>query len=194
MLHRLPDINNLPDPLKQYQFTFVISKFRGSDGIAGALTGNFKNAFKNTTKSVPERFELQCSSFSWPGARVGTTEVCIADFKRTRPTVQNKSGQWKTTVYETMDGLVITSIRNWLDAIHNPMSGINLPSTLYVSQCEVKFSTPLTEKKAILRGFYPIEMSEVSINPSSSEPVSVSVTWNYDWYTESNLGGVLNIL
>lgn len=198
-LHRLQDINGLPDPLKQYQFTFAISKFRGSDGIAGMFNGNvglkdvFGGIFKND-KSIAERFELQCSSYTWPGSKVYTTQLSINGHKRTRPSYQDKSGQWKTVVYETMDGVIITAIRNWLDAIHNPLTGVTLPSTLYVSQCEVKFKTPLTEKKAILRGFYPVSIGDIQIDASSSNPIQANVTWNYDYYTESSLGGVLNII
>mgnify|MGYP003297678373 FL=1 len=197
-LHKLQDLNKLPDPLKQYQFTFNISKFRGSDGIAGMFTGNMgindlSKAFKSNT-SVSERFELQCSSYFWPGSKMSTTETVIGGHKRTRASYQDKSGQWQTTVYETMDGLVISSIQNWLDAMYNPMTGITLPSTLYISQCEVRFKTPLTEKKAILRGFYPLSISNIQIDASSSKPVQAQITWNYDWFTETELGGVLNIL
>ena len=211
-LHRIKDVNGLPDPLKQYQFTFTISKFRGSDGIAGIFSGSTidVNAFKpvssalNTTekmmgffdssKSISERFELQCSSYFWPGSKMNTTELTIGGHHRTRATYQDKSGQWQTTVYETMDGLIISSIRNWLDAMYNPLTGITLPSTLYISQCEVKFKTPLTEKKALLRGFYPVSISNIQIDASSSNPVQAQVIWNYDYYTETELGGLLNIL
>lgn len=198
MLHKLKDINDLPDPLKQYQFTFSISKFRGSDGIAGIFSGNLnpRDIIGGITNKgdEPRRFELQCSSFSWPGSKINTSEVVIGGHKRTRATYQDKSGQWKTTVYETMDGLVISSIRNWMDAIYNPLTGITIPSTLYVSQCEVRFETPLTTKKALLRGFYPLSIENIQIDPSSSQPVQANITWNYDYYTESDLGGVLKLL
>ena len=204
-LHRIKDLNGLPDPVKQYQFTFNISKFRGSDGIAGIFSGstvelnplktakNLLSAF-DSSKSVSERFELQCSSYFWPGSRMATTELVIGGHHRTRATYQDKAGQWQTTVYETMDGLVISSIQNWLDAMYNPMTGITLPSTLYISQCDVQMKTPLTTKHALLRGFYPISISNIQIDPSSSKPVQAQITWNYDWFSESNLGGVLNIL
>ncbi len=198
-LHRLQDVNGLPDPLKQYQFTFAISKFRGSDGIAGMFSGNLNpkdvvGGFLKNNRSISERFELQCSSYFWPGSRMATTETVIGGHHRTRATYQDKAGQWQTTVYETMDGLVITSIRNWLDAMYNPATGITLPSTLYISQCEVSFKTPLTTKKALLRGFYPISISNIQIDASSSAPVQAQITWNYDWFTETNLGDFLNIL
>lgn len=206
-LHKLQDVNHLPDPLKQYQFSFEISKFRGSDGIAGVFSGatslnplkpvqtanKILDGFKRNDKPA-ERFELQCSSYFWPGSKMYTTETVIGGHHRTRATYQDKSGQWKTTVYETMDGLIITSIRNWLDAMYNPMSGITLPSELYISQCVVRFTTPLTEKKAILRGFYPISISNIQIDASSSNPVQCEVVWNYDWFTETELSGALKLL
>ena len=198
-LHKLKDINNLPDPLKQYQFTFTISKFRGSDGIAGIFSGNLNldsisKSFSTKQGDESRRFELQCSSYFWPGSKIYTTDLVIGGHHRTRATYQDKSGQWRTTVYETMDGLIISSIRNWMDAMYNPLTGITIPSTLYISQCEVKFTTPLTTKKAILRGFYPLSIDNIQIDASSSKPVQAEITWNYDYYTESDLGGVLKIL
>jgi hypothetical protein len=204
MLHKLQDVNNLPDPLKQYQFTFAISKFRGSDGIAGFFStgdsnfgSNVFNFGKNdSTDKISERFELQCSSYFWPGTKMYTTDVIIGGHHRTRATYQDKAGQWRTTVYETMDGLVIDSIRNWMDAMYNPLTGITLPSTLYISQCEVKFVTPLTHKRAILRGFYPVSISDIQIDASSSKPVQAEIIWNYDYYIESDTGlnGTLRLL
>lgn len=190
MLHTLSDVNRLPDPLKQFQFTFCISKIRGSDGLAGAFIGESTNM---TDSQRSSRYEIQCTSYSWPGAKMSTTETVIYGHRRTRPSIQDKSGKWKTRVIETQDGAIIQMIRNWMDAIYNPVTGLGLPSELYVSRCEIKMSTPLTNKSIWLRGFYPLEMGNIQIDPSSSKPVEVDVTWNYDWTSESSLN-TLNLL
>lgn len=185
-LHSLVDLNNLDDPLKQYQVTFVISTMRGSSGLGSILSGGMGDKAADSNE-----LELRCTSFTYPGTKITTTKTVIFNHIRSRAGIQNKSGQWKTTFVEGQSGQVLTAIQNWCDLINNPLTGITAPSTLYTSLALVKIQSPNGHKKQIyLRGLYPIEISPIEINPSSSEMMQVTVTWNYDWWSEQKLLGL----
>lgn len=181
-LHKVSELNNLPDPIKQYQFSFTISSMAGSD--------NFD----------PQRLELQCSSFSFPGSQIKTTSVVIGTHYRTRAALQDKSGTWRTIVYDTQGGEIILNIQKWMDLINNPVTGLIAPSAQYVKQGVIQL---LNEKMSPIRsytlyGLYPTAIGQIDIDPNSSQPVRVSIDWNYDWFTDKDIksnkdGGLLAV-
>lgn len=186
-LHSLKDVNQLIDPLKQYQVTFTISHMRGSKGILGMLSGGSgdKAVSSNT-------FELRCESFTYPGTKISTTETRIWTYKRKIASQQDKSGTWETTLIEDQNGAVLNTIQNWCDLINNPVTGLINPSTLYTSlaNVDIRSADGKLAKRIYLRGLYPIEIKPININASSSDAVKVSVTWNYNWFTEEKLLGL----
>lgn len=185
-LHSIKDLNALDDPLKQYQITFLISTMRGSSGLGGILSGGMGDKAADSNE-----LELRCTSFTYPGTKIATTKTVIYNHVRTRAAMQNKSGQWSTTVIEGQSGQVLTAIQNWCDLINNPLTGISTPSTLYTSLALLKIQSPNGHKKQIyLHGLYPVEIKPITINPSASEAVQVEITWNYDWYSEQKLLGL----
>ena len=185
-LHSIVDLNALDDPLKQFQVTFLISTMRGSSGLGSIFSGGMGDKSASS-----HELELRCTSFTYPGTKITTTKTVLFNHVRSRAAMQNKSGQWKTTFIEGQSGQVLTAIQNWCDLINNPLTGVTAPSTLYTSLALVKIESPNGHKKQIyLRGLYPIEISPITINPSSPEAVSVEVTWNYDWYSEQKLLGL----
>lgn len=195
-LKKLSKIRNLKDPLKQFQITFTISKFPGLN--IGLLAQ--KNALQSENRHViddMEELEMRCTSFSYPGTKLGQSNVTIAGFRRKLATIQNKSGVWTCQFTEDQNGGVLNTIQAWCDIIHNQLTGIRLPSTYYVTTCLVKIETAENKlenygehgRTLWLKGFYPIRYSVDTIGASESAPVSVTVDFNYDWWTEFGTSG-----
>lgn len=195
-LHSLNDIRNLEDPLKQFQIKFTISMVPGlalaaaQQNLSGIASGNFSTVSAET-------LELRCTSFTYPGTKLGQSSTTIAGFRRKLGTIQNKSGIWDCKIVEDQDGGVINTIQSWCDLIHNPFAGVRLPSVSYVSTCVVDIQS-IDKRNSLwrrvysdskgrriwLKGFYPIEYTVGQIDASSSAPVEIDVKFNYDWWSE----------
>ncbi len=192
-LQKLNQVLGLSDPLKQYQVTFSISSLpalalaiaqQKVTGALGYLVGS-----GNLETVGAETMTLRAQSFSYPTAKINQSDLQILSFRRKLATTQDKSGEWKCSITETQGGGVLNTIQSWLDLIHNPLTGIRMPSTVYVSTCVVDIEGASGEVRRIyLKGFYPISYSVSEINVSSSDAVKVDVTWNYDWFTELPTG------
>ena len=191
-LKRLNEIRSLKDPLKQFQVTFTISMLPAmqlaikQQKASGAITGN------NDTVDA-KTMELRCTSFSYPGTKLGQSSTTIAGFRRKLATIQNKSGTWSCKITEDQNGGVMNTIQSWCDLIHNPFTGLRMPSTVYVTTCVVKIkSAEISQdnygengRTLWLKGFYPIEYTVTDIDPSNSDPIEIDVKFNYDWWSET---------
>lgn len=198
-LHSLNDVRRLQDPLKQFQVKFTISMVPAlalaisQQKVAGVLNGNFSTVDAET-------LELRCTSFTYPGTKLGQSSTTIAGFRRKLGTIQNKSGIWNCKITEDQNGGVINTIQSWCDLIHNPFSGVRLPSATYVSTCAVDIQSIESRndlwknvyggkgRRIYLKGFYPIEYTIGQIDASSSNPVEIDVKFNYDWWSETITG------
>jgi hypothetical protein len=204
-LHSLNTIRDLKDPLKQFQIKFTISMVPAlalaiaEQKVAGVLNGNFATVDAKT-------LELRCTSFTYPGTKIGQSSTVIGGFRRKLGTVQNKSGIWNCKITEDQNGAVLNTIQAWCDLIHNPFSGTRLPSVTYVTTCVVDIESadsprnnkyiPLFKeiygknkgRRIWLKGFYPIEYTVGQIDASSSNPVELDVKFNYDWWSETITG------
>ena len=198
-LHSLNEIRDLQDPLKQFQIKFTISMVPAlylaiaQQKAASVLNGNFSTVNAET-------LELRCTSFTYPGTKLGQSSTTIAGFRRKLGTIQNKSGIWDCKITEDQNGGVVNTIQSWCDLIHNPFSGVRLPSAAYVSTCAVDIQSVESRndfwkhiygnrgRRIYLKGFYPIEYTIGQIDASSSAPVEIDVKFNYDWWTETATG------
>lgn len=191
-LKSLNEIRNLKDPLKQFQVTFTISMIPAlwlaiqQQKLTGIISGNSDTV-------DPKTLELRCTSFSYPGTKLGQSSTTIAGFRRKLATIQNKSGTWTCKITEDQNGGVMNTLQAWCDLIHNPFNGLRMPSTVYVTTCVVKIQKAQyntsdygdTARTIWLKGFYPIEYSVGEIGASESQPVEVTVKFNYDWWSET---------
>lgn len=184
-LQRLSKIKGLQDPLKQFQITFTISMAPAlllaiaQQKATGILTGGDNGKTVNA-----EELTLRCTSFSYPTSKIIQTNLVIGSFRRKLGALQNKSGVWKCKITEQQDGGVLNTIQSWMDLIHNPMTGISCSSILYVSTCVVDIEGIKGKRRIYLKGFYPIEYSVGEIDPNSSKPLDINISFNYDWWTE----------
>lgn len=193
MLRTLNEVRSLKDPIKQSQCEFIIQDTPGlllaklSQKIAGKISGN-------TAVATAKELRLRCTSFSYPGAKLGQTDLIIAGHRRKLGTIQNKSGIWKCRVVEDFEGSVLNIIAAWQDLIHSNFTGTRVPSIGYVSTCKILLggdnagghvrNASLARRQIILHGFYPVEYHVNDIDPSSSNPIEVDISFNYDCFFE----------
>lgn len=202
MLRTLNEIRGLQDPVKQSQCEFIIANIPGlalartTQKIVGKLSGNKKTVDAKTLR-------LRATSFSYPSAKLSQTTLILGGHRRKLGTIQDKSGIWKCKVTEDFEGGVINTIQCWLDLIHSNISGTRMPSIAYTGTCQIllggdndggKVSTGLDRRSIVLHGFYPISYTVNDIDPSSSNPIDVDISWNYDYFAENNysLMGLFN--
>lgn len=175
-LHSVSEINKLKDPLKQYQFKFVLSGMPGSNFSA-------------------ENLELQCASFSVPGNTIKTVQTVIGTHYRTRAALQDKSGTWRTTIYDTQGGEVWHALQKWFDKINDPETGLIAISSKYIREAEIQIldEDNLIAREIHLFGVYPVRLGQLEIKSSSSDAVTLSVDWNYDWFAEHGIRSSLTV-
>lgn len=192
MLHTLDSVKTLRDPLKQYMVEFTISEFPVSTVInTYAKFINMLGSLGSASKMASFKdLKFRAETFSYPTSKIKQTELNINGFKRKIGSIQDKSGTWTCKITEDYRGGVMQLIQNWLNCVHNTETGIRLPSVLYSTNCEVAIRQPdgKAVRKLFLRGFYPISYTVNEINASSSDPVSVTVTFNYDFFSNTEHG------
>lgn len=204
MLRKLSEIRALKDPIKQSQVEFIISDTPAlllaklQQNIVGLISGNTK-----TTN--PKELRLRCTSYGYPGAKLSQTEVVIAGHVRRLGQIQDRSGTWTITVTEDFEGSILNTIEAWCDLIHSPVAGTRLPSSLYKTVARIQLGgnvknpangNKLNMRTIWLQGVYPISYEIGELNPSDSSPISVKITFNYDWFganSYSLVNGVANL-
>lgn len=204
MLRQLNEIRALKDPIKQSQVEFIISDTPAlllsklEQNICGLVSGN-------TSTCGPKELRLRCTSYGYPGAKISQTETVIAGHVRRLGQVQDRSGTWKVSVTEDYEGTILNTIEAWCDLINSPVTGIRLPSALYKTVARIQlgghvkypFSGKELGMRTIwLRGVYPISYEIGELNPSDSGPITVNITFSYDWFggnSYSLVNGVANL-
>lgn len=187
MLKALNEIRALKDPLKQNQVEFVLCEYPAlklaqiTQKVAGVLSGN-------TEVASEKELHLRCTSFNLPGCKIGQTELILQGMRRKDATIQNRSGTWTCTITEDFDGSIGNILQAWCDLIHAPLIGTRLPSNFYYGLAQINIGgTAGTKGRTLyLKGLYPISVQMNQINTSSSDPVEITVTWNYNWYGDQS--------
>ena len=197
MLRKLEDIKTLKDPLKQYMIDFSIPEIPAvlAAKTMNTLTEATGATFGKTWMASIKDFKFRATSFSYPSCKIKQIETVVNGFTKKIGILQDKSGVWKCNVIDDYKGGIIQLIQSWCDCIHNTEFGITLPSVLYSTTCQITINKPTgnavedddkkrpNARKIYLRGFYPISYSVGEINTSSSDPVTCSVEFNYDFYS-----------
>lgn len=197
-LRSLNEIRALKDPVKQFQAELTLYDIpalalaRASQNLVGKLSGN-------TAMVSNEELTLRCTKFSYPGAKIAQDELILMGHRRRRATIQNRSGILQADIVETMEGGVLNLIEAWCDLMHSPLLGTRIPSGLYVGEAVITFgerveNSDLDKRTIHLKGFYPIEYKVSDIDASSSEPIIISVSFNYDYFAGNSfsISGLLN--
>ena len=189
MLHTLHEICGLKDPAKQSEVEFIISDIpapllaKTTQMVAGKLSGNTAIA---TTKEL----RLRCTSFSYPGTKIETIDMFLGHHRKKVGTVQNKSGTWKVKVTEDYQGSVLNFIQAWCDLIHSNLLGTRLPTSLYTTNACIIIGEGIkgnkTKRTIWLKGVWPTGYQVNTINPTSSNPIDVDISFNYDYFADNS--------
>ena len=89
---------------------------------------------------------------------------------------------WKVTI-RTFQYIDYRMIKSWFENIHSPMNGNrtspkDYKSTCTVSQIDHRSGLPLTN--FIIKGVFPLSVSEVTFSEDSNELIKFDVTFNVD--------------
>lgn len=163
MLKSLNTIRSLAEPVKQFQGDLVIS---------------VPWAIKQDTKKIVYR----CTSYSYPTASISQTKVTIAGYSHHRAAFQDRSGTFTCKITEDMKGSVLKFINSWMSLMHSYVVNYRSSSNSYLGEAVIKIAQGGREIE--LYGFYPIKYSVAAINPSSSDPVDITIDFNYDYWIE----------
>lgn len=188
MLRTLNEIRGLNDPIKQNQVDFVISDFPGVT-MARAIQKIWGKASGNSEVASTKELRLRATMLSYPGIKIKQSELVIAGHKRRLGTIQDKSGVFTCKVTEDNGGSVLNLIQAWCDLIHSNLLGTRLPNALYSVHCQITLGGhcgPQNKRTIYLKNFYPIEYSVNEINASSSDPIDVTIKFNYDYFAENS--------
>lgn len=175
-LHTLKDINNLNDPLKQFECQFV---------IAVPPHSPFNSDFA-------DQLELRAQTFSFPEMKGDTTTVTWGGHERQYAGKQTRSGDWTVTFTEVWSGDIIDGFKKWVNQYHNFKNGTISLFKEYATTIDVALLNPnvydpmptgVTAKNVRLYRAYPTNIATSGeINASSSDPVEITVTLHYDYF------------
>ena len=178
MLKPLNKIANLKDPLKQFVSTWT---FGAIDGI-NLDWGNL---------------ELRCQTYGFPTLTGDTTDVTWGGFPRKYAGKQIRQGTWSVTFVEVWDVAILNGFKEWANLYHQYLKGKITLLKDYSTWANIKLLDPdVYDKERInsddaskiheysmrLYDVFPMEVNAGSIEASSSDPIVMDVTFNYNYF------------
>lgn len=176
MLHSLSKVQNLKDPLKMFDVNWVISFPSGSP-----LTSLVKT----------EDLELRCQTFGFPTLTGDKTEVDWGGFHRVYAGKQTRQGEWTVTFTEVWDSSITEAMKVWLNMYHNYKNGTISLLDAYTATVNVALLNPevyepkpegMTRYDLRLYDVFPTNVTFPNIQASSSNPIEITATFNYNYF------------
>jgi hypothetical protein len=176
MLHSLSKVQNLKDPLKMFDVNWVISFPSGSP-----LTNLIKT----------EDLELRCQAFGFPTLTGDKTEVDWGGFHRVYAGKQTRQGEWTVTFTEVWDSTITEAMKVWLNMYHNYKNGTISLLDAYTATVNVALLNPevyepkpegMVRYDLRLYDVFPTNISFPNIEASSSNPIEITGTFNYNYF------------
>jgi len=185
MLKSLDTVATLDDPLKQFVSTWTM-------GLTGNLVSDVFSGLNGT-----EQLELRCQSYSLPTMTNDQTEVTWAGFKRVYAGKQTRQGSWTVNFIEVWDAKIAEGFKKWLNVLHNYGAGTISLLKDYKADVNISLVNPdvydansearSAEKYDIkLYDVFPTEVSLGEIDASSSNPVEIKATFNFNYFLMGN--------
>lgn len=174
MLKKLNDVRNLKDPLKQFVSSWTFGELAG-------ISLDFKD------------LELRCQTYGFPTLQGDTTDVTWGGFARRYAGKQTRQGTWSVSFIEVWDAAIIDGFKDWLNLYHQYKDGKITLLNDYSTYANIKLLDPdvydtkiVTEKineySLRLYDVFPMEVNASNIEASSSEPIQLDVTFNYNYF------------
>lgn len=175
-LHSVKEINSLNDPLKMFLCTFTIP-FPAA-------------AIPNGVTDFADKLEMRAQTFNLPKITGDVTEVTWGGHNRQYAGKQQRQGDWTVKFTEVYNGEIITAFKNWVNLYHKYQDGTISLFEEYnkIIQVDIHNPTlysPTTDANHLYMNLYrawPKEVSASEIDPNSSNPVEVTVTFHYDYF------------
>lgn len=179
MLKKLNDVRNLKDPLKQFVSTWTF----------GAIPSLSNIDFKD--------LELRCQTYGFPTLTGDTTDVTWGGFARRYAGKQTRQGTWNVTFIEVWDASIIDGFKDWLNLYHQYKDGKITLLNDYSTYANIKLldpdvynttvvTEPISEYSLRLYDVFPMEVNAGQIDASSSEAISMDVTFSYNYFLLGN--------
>jgi hypothetical protein len=170
MAVEITEVRALTEVLKPYQFEIVIPEIPGGAG------------------DPPDIVSLRCTSMTLPGRSIEPAQYAlgggheVVDAGRT-----TFSRQWSVQLVESIDTGILQAIEGWQKLCFNQVTGIQSTSDEYKRDFDVNLlrndgSVSLTRRYF---GAFPLELGDLNFDHSSSEPITVDVTWSFDYWDDA---------
>ncbi len=159
----IQDFRGLPDPLLQYRWTLIIPNVPGGGDA--------------------RRIQYQCQTSSIPGLSNEEVLVTAHGIDLRFAGREQYGGTLNCQFYETRDGVIIRTFRNWLKFQRDAETGTgNYKEDYAVSGQLLLLDDKVKEAFRIeFLGLHMGDLQEASVDGSSSAPVQFSVTFRYDY-------------
>lgn len=176
MLKPLNEVRNLKDPLKQFVSTWQFA-FPAGSSLSGVIDTH--------------DLELRCQSYGLPTLKGDTTEVTWGGFKRVYAGKQDRQGSWSVKFIEVWDASIVEGFKVWLNKYHQYKNGTISLLDQYTATANISLVDPdvydpqpegIKRYDIRLSDVFPSEVSLPEINASSSEAVSIDVTFNFNYF------------
>lgn len=164
-LQNIEKLATMTDPLKQFMFKMVITEMKGG-------------------KINAENFELQCQSYTFPGGEMSVTNVALGGWTRQDAALQNRAGDWQTTVVETWDATIYDEFESWMNIMHDVEAGTISSATQYKTSAAVSLvnGQGAAMKTRTLKQLFPKNVGAATYAPTGPDAVTIPVTWHYDFW------------
>ena len=154
------------------------------------------NQFKLTIMKPPaadltwtdEIMQLKCVNVALPSHTIEPTEtdfgrgIVLRDVGRT-----TYAGDLQTSFKEDVNLNIYSSIMRWMTAIDNLVEGVGTNKEMYQARARVE---ALNRQEAVIwrremLGFWPGEVSELSLDSTAVDTAQLDVTWKYDYFKDT---------
>jgi hypothetical protein len=164
----IEEIRNLAEPLKGYQFKVTIAN---APGGAGASV---------------EELQFLCQSTVLPGRTVDQVVTSLGGHDVSDPGRSPGPKTWAVTFAETTTAAIVQRVEAWQRLCYDPESGVN------GSRADIKRNARIellnNAKEVVLSrqivGIWPQDIADMAMDYSSSEVVTLDVTWSYDYHID----------
>ena len=180
MLKPLSDVRNLKDPLKQFVCNF---------SLAFPATSQL-NQYIDVKDLV-----LRATSYSLPSFKSQSTDVTWAGFERKYGGRQQRQGEWSCEIIEVWDARVVEVFKRWFNAYHNYKDGTIALLDQYCGTVDLELVNPdvyepkpegMVRYDLRLYDVFPTNVSFPDIQASSSDPITLTVSFNYNYFLMGN--------
>ncbi len=162
----MQEVMRLSDPLKSYQFRVTIANAPGT-GASGEL------------------LQFRCTATVLPGRTIDPVTTSLDGFDITDAGKVSGALTWTCTFAEGTDIQVIRKMQNWQDIVYNPETGVQATRDEYkrVATIEMYNNAKETSLVRTIKGVLTQAIDDITLDKSTSDNVTVGVTFSYDYHT-----------